>query len=84
MVDSGFRVDFLVEDSIILELKSVEAILPVHRSQVLTYLRLTGKQIGLLINFNVTMLKNGICRCVLNAKEERVVSDDLPWEAISK
>ena len=54
---------------LILELKSVETILPVHEAQLLTYLRLTGKQVGLLINFNETMLKDGIHRKVLNAHE---------------
>ena len=53
----------------ILELKSIEKILPVHEAQLLTYLRLTGKQVGLLINFNVTVLKNGIHRSVLHAQE---------------
>ena len=66
-IDCGFRLDFLVENAVVLELKSIEKILPVHEAQLLTYLRLTGKQVGLLINFNVTMLKNGIHRSVLNA-----------------
>ncbi len=59
----------MFENEIILELKSVESILPIHEAQLLTYLRLTGKQVGLLINFNVTWLKNGIHRRVLNANE---------------
>ena len=58
-IDSGFRIDFLVEDAIILELKSIETVLPVHKSQVLTYLRLTNKQIGLLINLKNSSLKGG-------------------------
>jgi GxxExxY protein len=69
-VDSGFRVDFLIEDKVVVELKSIEAIMPVHAAQVLTYLRLLDKRVGLLINFNVPVLKNGIRRCVLNAEEE--------------
>jgi GxxExxY protein len=68
-IDCGFRLDFLIEDTVILELKSVESILPVHEAQLLTYLRLTDKQIGLLINFNVTYLKDGIYRRVLNSIE---------------
>ncbi len=68
-IDCGFRIDVLVEDKIVLELKSVEHILPVHEAQILTYLRLLGRQVGLLINFNVSVLKKGIRRCVLDAHE---------------
>ncbi|HSX25914.1 MAG TPA: GxxExxY protein [Chlamydiales bacterium] len=68
-LDCGFRMDFLIEDKVILELKAVEFILPVHGSQLLTYLRLMNKQVGLLINFNVPILKKGIQRYVLNAEE---------------
>jgi len=64
-IDRSLRLDFLVENQIILELKSTDAILPVHEAQLLTYLKLTGKQIGLLINFKVPLLKNGIHRCIL-------------------
>src|SRR5262249_54171814 len=63
--DRFLRLDFLVENQIILELKSTEAIFPVHKAQLLTYLKLTGKQLGLLINFNVILLKDGIHRCIL-------------------
>jgi GxxExxY protein len=65
-INHHFRIDFLVEDAIILELKSVETILLVHEHQLLTYLRLSGKQLGLLINFNVSMLKHGIKRRILS------------------
>ena len=58
----GYQIDVLVEDSIILELKAVESLLPIHEAQLLTYLRLANKKLGLLINFNVTLLKNGIKR----------------------
>lgn len=58
----GYRLDLLVEDSVIVELKSVEEVRPVHKKQLLTYLRLTNKELGLLINFNVELLKDGICR----------------------
>lgn len=61
-LEKEFVLDLLVEDEIILELKSVEAILPVHEAQLVTYLKLSGKKLGLLINFNVVLLKNGIRR----------------------
>jgi GxxExxY protein len=64
--DEGFRADLVVEDLIILELKSVETILPVHKKQLLTYLRLTDKKLGLLINFGSALIKNGIFRIVNN------------------
>jgi GxxExxY protein len=62
--DEGFRADLIVEDKVILELKSVEAILPVHKKQLWTYLRLTEKRLGLLINFGSALIKNGITRVV--------------------
>jgi GxxExxY protein len=65
-MDLGFRADIVVEDKVIIELKSVEAIAPVHSKIVLTYLRLTDKKLGLLINFNVELIKNGIKRIVNN------------------
>jgi GxxExxY protein len=65
MLDCGYRVDVVVEDSVVVELKSVEQVLPIHQAQLLTYLRLSGKRVGLLINFNVAVLKNGIIRRVL-------------------
>ena len=68
-IDHCFRLDFLVENAIVLELKSIETMLPVHEAQLLTYLRLSGKQVGLLINFNVPILKQGIRRCVLSAEQ---------------
>lgn len=61
-MEDGYRIDLLVADRIIVEIKAVEEILPVHESQLLTYLRLTGWPLGLLINFNVPMLKDGIVR----------------------
>ena len=60
----GFRIDLLVEDKIIVELKSVEKIMPVHQKQLLTYLRLAKKELGLLINFNQVLLKDGITRII--------------------
>jgi GxxExxY protein len=64
-LDAAFRVDILVEDCLILELKAVEEILPVHLAQVLTYLKLAGIRLGLLINFCSPTLKSGIKRIVL-------------------
>ena len=61
-LDKDFVIDLLVEDEIILELKSVEIILPVHEAQLVTYLKLSDKKLGLLINFNVALLKDGIRR----------------------
>ena len=64
-LDAGYILDIVVEDAIILELKAVETLLPIHEAQLLTYLKLTGKKLGLLINFNVALLKNGIKRKVI-------------------
>ena len=64
-LECGYRIDILVENKIILELKSIDAINPVHTAQVLTYLKFANKKLGLLINFNVTKLKNGIKRYIL-------------------
>lgn len=62
----GFRADIIVENEVIVEIKSVEGIAPVHGKQVLTYLRLTEKKLGLLINFNEALIKDGIKRIVNN------------------
>ena len=61
----GYRVDIVVESRVVLEIKAVEVVLPVHEAQLMTYLRLGGWRVGLLINFNVPVLKNGIRRRVL-------------------
>jgi GxxExxY protein len=61
-LESGFRADLIVENRVLIELKSVDQLLPVHTAQVLTYLKLTGLRTALLINFNVQLLKNGIKR----------------------
>ena len=63
-IDVGYRVDLLVEDAVIVELKAVETLLPIHQAQLLSYLKLSGKRVGLLINFNVPHLKNGLKRMV--------------------
>jgi GxxExxY protein len=69
ITDLGFRLDLLVESAVVVELKSVEEIKPVHKKQLLTYLRLAKKDLGLLINFNEVLLKKGIYR-IANAPME--------------
>lgn len=66
-LDVGYRADLLVEGCVLVELKSVETVLPIHQAQLLSYLRLSQKQVGLLINFNVEHLKSGIKR-VINSR----------------
>jgi GxxExxY protein len=61
-LDCGYRIDILVEDKVIIELKSIDALNPVHEAQILTYMKFADKSTGLLINFNVTLLKNGLKR----------------------
>ncbi|HSB74132.1 MAG TPA: GxxExxY protein, partial [Terriglobales bacterium] len=63
--DCGYRIDLLVGNTVVVELKAVEQLLPVHEAQLLTYLRLAQKSVGLLINFNVPLLKDGIRRRVI-------------------
>ncbi len=76
-LDCGFRIDLLVEE-VVVELKSVEELLPVHEAQLLTYLKLSRKQVGLIINFNVPVLKQGIRRRVLGLREPALAN--LPKE----
>ena len=64
-LDCGYRMDFVVEDKVAIELKSVEKLQPIHHAQLLTYLRLSKMRVGLLINFNVRVLRDGIVRRVL-------------------
>ena len=64
-LDAGYRIDLLVQKQIIVELKSIDAIAPIHEAQLLTYLKLANKKLGLLINFNVVQLKEGIVRRVM-------------------
>jgi GxxExxY protein len=61
-LEIGYRIDLLVQDSIIVEIKSVETIAPIHRAQLLSYMKLSGKSLGLLLNFNVALMKDGIVR----------------------
>jgi len=65
-MDLGFRADLIVEGKVIIEIKSIESLAPVHPKQVLTYLRITNLRLGLLINFNEALIKNGIIRIVNN------------------
>jgi GxxExxY protein len=64
-LECGYRIDIIVERSLLLELKAIEVVLPVHKAQLLTYLRLSGVKVGLLINFNVPVLKDGLVRMVV-------------------
>jgi len=68
--EAGFRADLIIEDLVIVELKSIEAVAPVHKKKLLTYLRLADKRLGLLLNFGEVMLKDGIDR-VVNGLEEK-------------
>ena len=68
-LECGYRLDLLVASSVVVEVKSVEALAPIHEAQLLTYLRLGGSQVGLLINFNVPLLKQGIRRKVIGFNE---------------
>ncbi len=64
-LDCGYRLDLIVQEEVVVELKCVEKVLPVHEAQLLTYMRLAGKRVGLLINFNVPLLTKGVTRMVL-------------------
>ncbi len=72
-LDEGFRIDLLVDDRIIIELKAVKDLEPIHKAQLITYLKLADKDVGLLINFNTVSLKDGILRCFKNKK---VITED--------
>jgi GxxExxY protein len=63
-IEMGFRADLIIEDQVMVEIKSVDAVAPVHKKQLLTHLRLADKRLGLLINFNVALIKDGITRIV--------------------
>jgi GxxExxY protein len=69
VLDCGYRLDLLVERSVIVELKVVEPLSPIHAAQLLTYLKLSGHHVGLLINFNVRLLRDGLRRLVLDLPE---------------
>jgi GxxExxY protein len=78
VLEAGYRLDFLVAERLVVELKAIEALAPVHDAQLITYLRLGGWRLGLLINFNVSVLKNGIHRRILGYETEQAT---LPEEA---
>ena len=69
-LDCGYRVDFLVAGEVVVEVKAVDALLPIHQAQVLTYLKLGGWKVGLLVNFHASLLKRGIKRLVLGLEEK--------------
>ena len=64
-LDAGMRLDLWIERALLVEVKAIESLLPVHQAQLMTYLKLTGNRLGLLINFNTTLFKNGVKRVVL-------------------
>jgi len=70
LLDCGYRIDLLVEGQVVVELKTVERVEPIHEAQLLSYLKLSGCKVGLLINFNVKVLKNGIKRLVYGFQEQ--------------
>jgi GxxExxY protein len=69
LIDTGFRSDMIVEDSVIIENKTVDKILPIHEAQLLTYLKITNIRLGFILNWNVTLMKHGIKRMVNKLKE---------------
>jgi GxxExxY protein len=73
-LELGYRIDLLVEDRVVVEIKSVDGISPVHQAQILSYLKLSGKSLGLLINFNVVHLKDGIKRFVNGTGWEKAIN----------
>ena len=68
VVDAAFRLDLLVNEKVIVELKAVEQVYPIHKAQLLTYLKLSGLELGLLINFNVKVLRDGVSRVIYDKK----------------
>jgi GxxExxY protein len=71
-LDCGYRLDLVVEDSVIVEVKAIERFAPIHDAQLLSYLRLSGKTVGLLINFHVRVLKNGLKRIVNDSPDSTI------------
>src|SRR5882724_281757 len=71
-LDCGYRLDLIVEDTVVLELKCVDRVLPIHEAQLLTYLKLLNKAVGFIINFNVSVLRNGIFRKVFDSASPRL------------
>jgi GxxExxY protein len=83
-LDCGFRLDLLVEGRVVVELKSIEGLGPIHEAVILTYLRLSGHQLGLLINFNVPVLKDGVRRFVMPRDRAHVFLNTERTEATEK
>lgn len=79
-IENGYRVDLLVDDRVVVELKAIETLLPVHRAQLLSYLRLGGFRLGYLLNFNVAHMRDGIARIVngIEASEQSPAPSALP------
>jgi len=75
VLDSSYRLDILVRDAVIVEVKAAPRQLPIHEAQLLTYLRLSGHQVGLLLNFNVRSLRSGIVRRVLSPSSFDILRD---------
>ena len=73
-LDAGYRADLIVAGLVLVELKAIETVLPIHKAQLLSYLRLSGKEVGLLINFNVEHLRNGIKRVITSKPKVSVAS----------
>ena len=73
-IEAGYRMDLLVETAVVVELKAVESVLPIHKAQLLSYLRMSGYEIGLLLNFNVVHMKNGIERVINSRLSEAVAA----------
>jgi GxxExxY protein len=73
-LDCGYRLDFLVAETVVVEVKAIEALLPIHQAQLLSYLKLGGWKLGLLVNFHVPLLREGIKRVVLGLEEPRTLS----------
>lgn len=83
ILGDGFRADLIVENNILVELKACEKILPVHRAQTLSYMRLANKPLGFLINFNVPIIKNGIVR-VINDRFESCSNQEQGYKKLNK
>ena len=81
-LDCAYRLDLVVENLLIVELKAVDALLPIHKAQLLTYLRAAEKHVGLLINFNVSLLKNGIKRVANDFKGPQIKESPRPLRGL--
>jgi GxxExxY protein len=80
-LDGGYRLDMVINDTVIVEFKSVDTFAPIHEAQLLSYLRLSGLKVGLLINFNVKFLKNGFRR-IVNNFPENLSAERIPYKSL--